>query len=49
VEPRGTEAYVTQSVEGLSGELARQHARHMLARRSSESAVAAEALMNNAG
>jgi hypothetical protein len=40
VEPGGTEAYLKQYVEGLSGEPAR---------RSSESAIAAEALMDDPG
>ena len=43
-QPRGTEAYLKQYVEGLRGEHARQ-----LACRSGESAIAAEAFMNNAG
>jgi hypothetical protein len=40
----GTEAYLKQYVDGLSGEHARR-----LACRSGESAIAAEAFMNNAG
>lgn len=40
VEARGTEAYLKQYVEGLSGEPAR---------RSSVSAIAAEALMDDPG
>jgi hypothetical protein len=40
VEPGGTEAYLKKYVEGLSGEPAR---------RSSESAIAAEAFMDNLG
>jgi len=40
VESRGTEAYLKQYAEGLSGEPAR---------RSSVSAIAAEALMDNPG
>jgi len=43
-EPRRTEAYLKQYVEGLSGEPAGQQAC-----RSSGSAIAAEALMDNAG
>ena len=49
VEPRGTEAYLKQYVEGLSGEPARLHRNPMQACRSSESAIAVEAFMNNAG
>jgi hypothetical protein len=43
-QPRRTEAYLKQYGEGLSGEYARRQAC-----RSSESAIAAEALMNHAG
>jgi hypothetical protein len=43
-QPRRTEAYFKQYVQGLSG----QHVRRM-ASRSGESAIAAEAFMNNAG
>ncbi len=50
-EPRRREAYSLQYVDRLSGESARLHAVacRMQARRSSEWAIAAEALMNYAG
>jgi hypothetical protein len=43
-QPRGTEAYLKQYVEGLRNE----HARRLACRRG-ESAIAAEPFMNNAG
>lgn len=43
-QPRGTEAYLKQYVEGLSGEHARRQAC-----RSDKLAIIAEAFMNNAG
>ncbi len=52
VEPQGREAYSLQYGDRLSGEPARLHAcrgRRMQVCRSSEWAIAAEALMNNAG
>ena len=48
--PRGTEAYLREYVEGLSGEPPRaRYPERGQAGRSSEWAIAAEALMNNPG